>query len=344
MSKENSTTKSSYNHLSAIERGKIEALHKQGKSQTEIARLMGRNRSTISRELKRGTVTQMKIKNEKLIYYKEYFAETGQEDYKNKRKKSYYLKLNKTSKRFLTNFTKEMKEEVRIHSVESFVKRYEKECEEEVILSTKTLYNYIHQGLLEVKPIDLPRATRMKQRTKKRPSTHKRLAGKSIDERPKIIQDRTEFGHWEIDLMIGKKFINEAVLLTIVERVSRFAIARKLPFKSADLVNHEINKVVKGFSNLDFKTITADNGAEFSKLGELKCVEDVFYAHPYSSHERGTNEHFNGLMREFLPKGQSFNSLTEEELQRYVAAINNRPRKLLGFLSATELLEQLLAG
>ena len=85
-SKENSTTKSSYNHLSAIKRGKFEAFHKQGKSQSEIARLMGRNRSTISRELKRGTVTQMKIKNEKLIYYKEYFAETGQEDYKNKRK------------------------------------------------------------------------------------------------------------------------------------------------------------------------------------------------------------------------------------------------------------------
>ena len=208
---------------------------------------MGRNRSTISRELKRGTATQMKIKNEKVIYFKEYFAETGQEHYKNKRKKSCFLKLEKTSKQFLTNFTKEMKEDVRVHSVESFVKRYEKESEDEVILSTKTLYNYIHQGLLEVKPIDLPRATRMKQSTKKRPSTHKRLAGKSIDERPKIIQDRTEFGHWEIDLMIGKKFINEAVLLTIVERVSRFAIARKLPFKSADLVNHEINKVVKEF-------------------------------------------------------------------------------------------------
>lgn len=187
MSKENSTTKSSYNHLSTIERGKIEVLHKQGKSQSEIARELGKNHSTISRELKRGTVTQMKIKNEKVIYYKEYFAETGQEHYKNKRKKSYFLKLKKTSKRFLTKFTKEMKEEVRIHSVESFVKRYEKECEDEVILSTKTLYNYIHQGLLEVKPIDLPCATRMKPRTKKRPSTHKRLAGKSIDERPKII-------------------------------------------------------------------------------------------------------------------------------------------------------------
>lgn len=128
--------------------------------------------------------------------------------------------------------------------------------------------------------------------------------------------------------MIGKKFINEAVLLTIVERVSRFAIARKLSFKSANLVNHEINKIVKEFPTLDFKTITADKGAEFSKLGELKYVEDVFYAHPYASHERGTNEHFNGLMREFLPKGQSFNSLTDEELQRYVAAINHRPKTI----------------
>ena len=117
-----------------------------------------------------------------------------------------------------------------------------------------------------------------------------------------------------------------------------------LLFKSTSLVNHEINKVVKEFSNLDVKTITVDNGAEFSKLGELNWIEDVFYAHPYFSYERSINEHFNGLMREFLPKAQSFNSLTDEELQRYVAAINNRPRKLLGFLSANELLEQLLAG
>ena len=131
---------------------------------------------------------ELQNQNEKIIYYREFFAETGQARYKNNRKKSYFLKLKKTSKRFLAKFTKEMKEEVHIHSVESFVKRYKKESEEEVILSTKTLYNYIHQGLLEVKPIDLPRATRMKQRMKKRPSTHKRLAGKSIDERPKLFK------------------------------------------------------------------------------------------------------------------------------------------------------------
>ena len=203
----------------------------------------------------------------------------------------------------------------------------------------KTLYNYINQGLLEIKLIDLPRSTRMKLRTKKRSSTHKRLAGKSIDERPVVIQTRSEFGHWEIDLMIGKKFINKAVLLTLVERKTRFAIARKLAFKSADFVNHEINKIITQYQELDFKTITADHRVEFSKLGELKCMEDVFYAH----HERGSNEYFNELLREFLPKSQSFNTLTDEELQVYVAAINHRPRKLWGFLSSSELLEQLEA-
>jgi transposase len=107
----------------------------------------------------------MKNQNEKIIYYTEYFSETGQARYKNNRKNSYYLKLNKMSKRFLTKFTKEMKKIVRIHCVESFAKRYEKVCEDEVISSTKTLYNYINQGLLEIKRIDLPRATRMKQNT-----------------------------------------------------------------------------------------------------------------------------------------------------------------------------------
>lgn len=97
-------------------------------------------------------------------------------------------------------------------------------------------------------------------------------------------------------------------------------IARKLLFKSADFVNHEINKIVIQYKRLDFKTITTDIGTEISKLEELKCVDDVFYAHPYSSHEKGTNEHFNGLLREFLPKVQSFNTLSEDELQLYVAA------------------------
>ena len=82
-----------------------------------------------------------------------------------------------------------MKKKVRIHSVESFVKRYEKVCEDEVIPSTKTLYNYINQGLLEIKRIDLPRATRMKPRMKKRPSKHKRLAGKFIDELSEVNQN-----------------------------------------------------------------------------------------------------------------------------------------------------------
>lgn len=89
--------------------------------------------------------------------------------------------------------------------------------------------------------MDLPLTTRNKTKNKNRSSTHKHLSGKSIDERPKVIQTRLELGHWEIDLMIGKKFINEA---TLVLKKSRYAIVRKLSFKSADFVNHEINKIV----------------------------------------------------------------------------------------------------
>ena len=161
----------------------------------------------------------------------------------------------------------------------------------------------------------------MRPRTKKRPSTHKRSAGKSIDECPEVIQNRSEFGHWEIDLIVGKVFINEAVLLTLVERKTRFAIARKILFKFADLFNHKINKIVTQYIKVDLKPIKADNGAEFSILGELKYVNDVFYAHPYSSHERGTNEHFNRLLKEFLSKVQLFNILSDDELQLYVAAV-----------------------
>ncbi|HFH9087150.1 TPA: IS30 family transposase, partial [Streptococcus agalactiae] len=80
-------------------------------------------------------------------------------------------------------------------------------------------------------------------------------------------------------------------------------------------------------------SITADNGAEFSLLSDLEAV-DVYFAHPYSSHERGTNENFNGLLREYIPKGVSLNSLTSEELDKYITAINERPRRLLQYQSS----------
>ncbi|MGZ7184138.1 IS30 family transposase, partial [Streptococcus pyogenes] len=109
-----------------------------------------------------------------------------------------------------------------------------------------------------------------------------------------------------------------AVVLTLVERQTRYALGVKLEDKQS----HTINSAVKQLtSQYPIASITAANGSEFSLLSDLEAV-DVYFAHPYSSHERGTNENFNGLLREYIPKGNSFNSLTSEELDNYITAIN----------------------
>lgn len=112
--------------------------------------------------------------------------------------------------------------------------------------------------------------------------------------------------------------------MTLVERQTRFALACKLPDKQAETINEAVKELLSEHPNA---SITSDNGSEFSLLSDLENV-DIYFAHPYSSHERGTDENFNGLPGEFLPKGKSLNPLTDEELAQYIAAINERPRRL----------------
>lgn len=112
--------------------------------------------------------------------------------------------------------------------------------------------------------------------------------------------------------------------MTLVERQTRFAIAVKLADKQARTINSAVKKLLTQYP---ISSITADNGSEFSLLSDLKGI-NVYFAHPYSSHERGSNENFNGLLREFLPKGVSLNLLTTAEFNLYVSVINNRSRRL----------------
>lgn len=329
-----STTKQSYQHLSEAERGKIEAYLSEGLSLSEIARRLGRHRSTISREMKRGAVTQVKQQNGKKIYYQHYFADAAQNRYRQARKASYYLKLEQVSDDFLSKFTEAMKAKPRLHSVDTFVHAYKTKHPEAVIPSTKTLYTYIHQGLLEVKLIDLPRAVRIRQKRKIRSSTKKHL-GRSIEERPAEINHRTTFGDWEIDSVLGLKTAGEPSILTLVERQTRFALTVKLPEKKAEYVCQAVREWMKSYP---IKSITADNGSEFALLNQLEGV-DVYFAHPYSSHERGSNENFNGLLREFIPKGVSLKELSMEDLEAYTSAINQRPRRIHNYQSAKKLFE-----
>ncbi|MCU9534449.1 IS30 family transposase [Streptococcus sp. CSL10205-OR2] len=329
-----STTKHPYCHLSEAERGKIEVYLSEGLTLAEIARRLGRHRSTISREIKRGTVEQVKLVNDKKVYYEQYFADAAQNRYDKARKGIHYLKLDRISKHFLTAFTEAMTAKPRVHSVDTFVHVYKLEHPEEIIPSTKTLYTYIHQGLMAIKPIDLPKVIRIRKKPKKRPSTKKHL-GTSIDQRPHSINDRSIFGHWEIDSILGLKTAGEPVIMTLVERQTRYALTTKLPEKKAEYVNQAILDYLKSYP---IKSITADNGSEFSLLSELEGIE-VYFAHAYSSHERGTNENFNGLLREFVPKGVSLTGLTQENLAIYTQAINDKLRRIHNYQSAKKLFE-----
>uniref|UniRef100_UPI00138692FF IS30 family transposase n=1 Tax=Streptococcus sp. S784/96/1 TaxID=2653499 RepID=UPI00138692FF len=200
----------------------------------------------------------------------------------------------------------------------------------EVIPSTKTVYRYIKDGLLTIKPIDLPKMVSIRKRSKVTSTVAKKVLGNSIEERPESINDHPTFGHWEIDLVLGKKTKGEAVVMTLAERQTRFALACQLPNKQAEPINATVKELLLEYPIL---SITSDNGSEFSNLSDLHGV-NIYFAHPYSSHERGTNENFNGLLRKFLPKGISLNPLTTEELNRYVSAITNRPRRLHHYKTA----------
>lgn len=268
-----------------------------------------------------------KIKNGKRHYSTVYFPDSGQRVYETNRQKCTYRKLDDCSPSFFEQLEESLKTRPRCHSVDTFVQAYKKEHPLEIIPSTKTVYRYIKEGLLTIKPIDLPKMVRIRQRAKSKTKTARKVLGKSIEERPEYINDRSEFGHWEIDLVLGKKTKGEAVILTLVERQTRYALGVKLDDKQSLTINRAVKQLT---SQHPIVSITADNGAEFSLLSDLEEV-DVYFAHPYSSHERGTNENFNGLLREYIPKGFSLNSLTPEELDNYITAINERPRRLLQY-------------
>ena len=334
MSTNYSTTNQSYKHLSEAERGEIEAYLSVGLKPAEIARRLGRNRSTITREMNRGYITQVKQVNGQKVYYQHCYADAAHNRYRQAREGSYYLKLDRVSDDFLTKFTEAMREKPRVHSVDTFVYTYRLQHVDAVVPSTKTLYNYIHQGLLEIKVIDLPRAVRLRKKFNKRPSTKKHL-GKAIEERPEEINSRSRFGDWEIDSVLGGKAVGEPSILTLVERQTRYAVTKKLVEKKAEYVNQAVLECMKLYP---IKSITADNGNEFSSLSKIEGL-DVYFAHAYSSYERGTNENFNGLLREFIPKGASLKELSQNLLEDYTKAINERPRRIHGYQSAKKLFE-----
>jgi len=330
------TTVHSFKHLSVFERGQIAALLKEGKTKRYIAKMLGRSPSTISREIKRGTVTQMRSD---LSTYEDYYPETGYAVYKKNR-------LNCGAKSRLAQVEDFLKfAEGKIlqskWSPDAVVGSCKKDpkWKDTPIVCTKTLYSYIDQGFLAVRNIDLTLKLRLKPKSR-RVRQNKRIMGLSIDQRPAEVKQRTTFGHWEIDTVVGKKS-NDSAILTLTERKTRHELLFLLDAKDSNAVKNALMELKNHYGNQIsrvFRTITADNGSEFSDLSDTLQVMGIetYFAHPYSSWERGTNERHNGLIRQFIPKGKAIKDFSAETIQRIERWLNKFPRKILGYKTPEE--------
>ena len=217
-------------------------------------------------------------------------------------------------------------------------------------ICTKTLYNHIDQGLfatLSNKDLSVKK-DKKKTRYKKVRIPHKNLKGTSIEDRPSSIDDRTEYGHWEMDCVVGKQGGSGATLLVLSERRSREEIIYKMLNKTQECVIKVLDTLEKKYGKKfreKFKTITVDNGSEFLDFKGLersiKSPEQqrvkVYFAHPHNSWEQGTNENSNKLIRRFIPKGTDMGKINQAMIKKIETWMNNYPRKIFGCKSAQEM-------
>lgn len=347
MSLINITTQNTKNkHLTERERYKIEAYLKDKKKPWQIADLLGKSERTIQREIKRGTVVFL---DSELREYKSYCADTAQHKYyENAANKGRAYKIGNDHE--LVEYIERMivKEK---HSPDAVIGRIKFEGNRfKTTICTKTLYNYIGAGLfLHLSNKDLPVKKEGKKRIyRKTKVALKNLKGTSIEQRPKEIETREEYGHWEMDCVVGGQKKGKAVLLVLSERKSREEIIFKMAGKTQECVKKAVDSLEKrlGYRCFTdtFKTITVDNGSEFldykgietsiKRKGKMRTK--VFYAHPFSSWERGTNENTNKLIRRFIPKGSSIEELPLSMIKYIENWLNNYPRRILGYRTPIE--------
>lgn len=216
---------------------------------------------------------------------------------------------------------------------------------------TKTLYSYIEQGLIQ--GVSNESLWEKRKRRKRSRRGVRRLAkrisrGQSIELRSADADNREQFGHWEMDLVVGPTRGSNAALLTLVERKHRRLIIRKLPDKTQASVLAALTGIERQYGpprfRQIFKSITVDNGSEFLDVDALQHSAfsqqqrtRIFYAHPYSSWERGSNENANRMLRRFVTKGRDIARFTVRRIMEIEAWINDYPRRLLDFMAPSQL-------
>lgn len=348
--KNHSTKPNKWKQISEKARYKIEGYFEQGLKPAQIGKQLNWSKRTIEREHKLGMVEQKRMnpsfkKYEPLyITEKMYKADVAQRRHDiQASNKGRGLKIGNDQK--LANYI-EGKIKTDRWSPDTIIGRIKEEgLQFKTSICTKTVYNYIDSGVfLEITNKDLWIKKNGKKRNYKKIRTValNNKNGKSITERPKEADDRSEKGHWEIDLVVGRQG-TKPVILTLVERKTRqslyILVKNKTQKEVVAAVQRARRRVGGDFGDV-FKTITADNGSEFldsEAIKEAAKCGEIYYAHPYSSWERGSNENSNRMLRRFVPKGTDIGKLTTNELQRIEDWVNNYPRKIFDYKTANEM-------
>jgi transposase, IS30 family len=340
---------STYNNT--LQSKTIDSLHRiiiskalaQKDSVTTIANELGFSRQSIHKEIKRGIITKRNSDWTETTYYDCYAAQYAYNASLSNRGRLSKIDDDKALMDFVVEHLKAKNSPEVIESLISANSNFKSK------ISAKTIYNWVYNGDLGLDHKVLPYG---KRKHKKAHKQEKKIAkpngGESIELRSNI-DDRVDFGHWEIDCVVGTRNGKSTSLMTLVERKTRFGIIIRIAKKSKKCIVNALKKIKakygKYFYDI-FLSITADNGSEFKDaLGMSLSLKNgkkikIYFAHAYSSWERGSNENFNRMIRRWFPKGTSFVNITQQQIDKVCDWINNYPRKQFGFKSASSLYVQ----
>jgi IS30 family transposase len=286
------------------------------KNQTECARILGMHRVSVCSEIKNN-------KGDDGIYRGSHAHKKALG--RRKKVKEKFKKLN-VDKKLRAYVIRKIK---LFWSPEQIAGRL-KRINNKTVICHETIYNFIYEERKDL--VYCLRHQKSKYRRKR--GTHARnafnvsLKVRRIQERPEVVDMRTRIGDWENDTVIGKE--KKQRILTSVERKSGFGLASKLSVVTAEIVHDKEIELFKNIPRNKRHTMTRDNGVEFGDYDralELKTNIKVYRATPYHSWERGSNENWNGLLRQYFPKGMYFDIITQVQITKAVRALNNRPRK-----------------
>jgi len=320
------------------ERIVIQTLLNEKRSIAYIAIQLGRNRSSIHREVKKWVV------NPKDIYDAELAQFCAEDDYRNKRNLD---KINSHQRLKDYVYTRLKAKD----SPEQIAGRLKELFPNDPIMSIsyEAIYQHIYrkrQSKLGKYLISLLPYSHSKRRQNRKTGKNKNRIKdiKRIDLRPPHIELRKEIGHWESDLVIGPE--HKSAIATVVERKTRFVYIIPIKSKHTKIVTKAIAMTMRKLNPELRKTMTHDNGTEMANHKWLtsKTGMDIYFANPYSSWERGTNENTNGLIRRFFPKGTDFSKVTKRQLLQAQNNLNNRPRKVLGYKTPNEMMQLEIAN